>query len=51
MYVYLFVAMPGEKTELTLLMDLLGQYVKVIAQGLWEKNCRNSKQIPSWLTQ
>lgn len=33
----LFAAMPGEKTELTLLMDLLGQYVKVIAQGLWRR--------------
>jgi len=34
-YVYiLFVAMPGEKTESALLMDLSGQYVKVIAQGL-----------------
>lgn len=27
----------GKKTALTLLMDLLRQYVKVIAQGLWRR--------------
>lgn len=33
MYIYLLQCQ-GKKTELTLLMDLLGQYVKIIAQGL-----------------
>lgn len=32
--VYFICCNAGEKTESALLMDLLGQYVKVIAQGL-----------------